>query len=43
MTSLAGQISGMIKDVKPVKVIIEEMVAEAEEIIGRLKNFVGEG
>ena len=40
-TLLAGQISGMIKEIKPVKVIIEEMVAEAEAIITRLKNSIG--
>jgi len=40
-TLLAGQISGMIKEIKPVKVIIEEMVAEAEAIITRLKNSTG--
>ena len=40
-TLLAGQIAGMIKEVKPVKVIIEEMVAEAEALIARLKDSVG--
>ena len=40
-TLLAGQISGMIKDVKPVKAIIEEIVAEAEAIITRLNDFRG--
>jgi enoyl-[acyl-carrier protein] reductase II len=40
-TLLAGQISGMIKEIKPVKVITEEMVAEAEAIITRLKNSIG--
>ncbi len=39
-TLLAGQISGMIREIKPVKVIIEGMVAEAEAIIGQLKNSV---
>ena len=39
-TLLAGQIAGMIKEVKPVKVIIEEMVAEAEAIIARLQNSI---
>ncbi len=39
-TLLAGQIAGMIKDVKSVKVIIEEMVAEAEAIIARLHNSI---
>jgi len=39
-TLLAGQIAGMIKEIKPVKVIIEEMVAEAEAIMDQLKNSV---
>jgi enoyl-[acyl-carrier protein] reductase II len=30
---LSGQIAGLIKEIKPVKVIIEEMVAEAEAVI----------
>jgi enoyl-[acyl-carrier protein] reductase II len=38
-TLLAGQISGMIKDIKPVKVILEEMIAEAEAVITRLGGF----
>jgi len=33
---LAGQIAGMITDIKPVKVIIEETVAEAEWVISHL-------
>jgi len=36
---LAGQIAGLIKEIKPVRVIIEEIVAEAEIVITRLKNF----
>ncbi len=36
---LSGQIAGLIKEVKPVRVIIEEMVAEAEAIINGLKDF----
>ncbi len=36
---LAGQIAGLIKEIKPVRVIIEEIVAEAETIITSLKNF----
>lgn len=40
-TLLAGQIAGMIKEIKPVKVIIEEMVAEAEALIAQLKDSVG--
>jgi len=35
---LSGQIAGLIKEIKPVRVIIEEMVAEAEAIIANLKN-----
>ncbi len=35
---LSGQIAGLIKEIKPVKAIIEEMVAEAESIIASLKN-----
>lgn len=42
-TLLAGQIAGMIKDIKPVKTIIEDTVREAEAIIGGLKKFVKEG
>ena len=30
---LSGQIAGLIREIKPVRVIIEEMVAEAEAII----------
>jgi enoyl-[acyl-carrier protein] reductase II len=40
-TLLAGQISGMIKEIKPVKAIIDEIVAEAEAIITRLNDFKG--
>ena len=36
---LAGQIAGMIQEIKPVKVIIEEIVAEAEAIITSLTTF----
>jgi len=36
---LSGQIAGLIKEIKPVRVIIEEMIAEAETIIANLKNF----
>jgi len=39
---LAGQIAGLIKEIKPVRVIIEEIVAEAETIITGLKNFYRE-
>ena len=40
-TLLAGQICGMIKDVKSVKSIIDEIVAEAEAIITKLRNAYG--
>jgi len=39
---LSGQIAGLIKEVKPVKDIIDEIVTEAEAIIAGLKNFYGE-
>jgi len=39
---LAGQIAGLVKEVRPVRVIIEEIVAEAEIIITSLKNFRSE-
>jgi enoyl-[acyl-carrier protein] reductase II len=35
---MAGQIAGMINDIVPVKELIERIVAEAEEIIGRLQR-----
>lgn len=37
---MAGQISGLIKEIKPVKEIIENTVKEAEEIIKKLTGFV---
>jgi len=39
---LAGQIAGLIKEIKPVKAIIEEIMAEAEAIITDLKNQTGD-
>jgi enoyl-[acyl-carrier protein] reductase II len=36
---LAGQIAGMIKDIKPVKVIIEDTILQAEKIITSLNKF----
>ena len=42
-TLLAGQIAGMIKEIKPVKAIIEEMVAEAKTIITQLNNSMKGG
>ncbi|UCB43406.1 MAG: DUF561 domain-containing protein [Dehalococcoidales bacterium] len=38
---LAGQIAGLIKEIKPVKVIIEEIIAEAEAIIADLRKQTG--
>jgi enoyl-[acyl-carrier protein] reductase II len=40
-TLLAGQIAGMIREIKPVKAIIDDMMAEAEAIITQLKSSVG--
>ena len=37
---LAGQIAGMIKDIKPAKAIIEETVAQAEKIIATMNRFI---
>jgi len=39
---LAGQIAGMIKEIKPVSVIITEIIAEAETIITSLGNYYRE-
>jgi enoyl-[acyl-carrier protein] reductase II len=36
---LAGQIAGMIRDIKPVRAIIEDTIAQAEKIIASLNNF----
>ena len=38
----AGQIAGLIKEIKPVKAIIDEMIAEAESVISGFKDFKGE-
>jgi len=35
---LSGQIAGLIKEIKPVKAIIEEIIAEAEEVVAGLKQ-----
>lgn len=35
---IAGQVAGLVKDIKPVKAIVESIVAEAEEIIRRLAS-----
>jgi len=37
-TLLAGQICGLIKDIKPVRAIIDDIVAGAEVIIGQLRS-----
>jgi len=36
---LAGQIAGMIKDIKPVRAIIEDTIAQAERIIAGLGKY----
>ena len=36
---LSGQVAGLMKEIKPVRVIIEEIVAEAEAIIRQMKRF----
>jgi len=38
-TLLAGQISGLINDIKPVKAIITDIISEAEAIIANLETF----
>jgi enoyl-[acyl-carrier protein] reductase II len=40
---MAGQIAGLIKDIKPVKAIIEDIMAEAEKVIEALDRFESEG
>lgn len=37
---MAGQIAGLIKDIKPARKIIEDIVREAEALIKNLTNFV---
>ncbi len=39
---MAGQIAGLIRDIKPVKQIIEDIVKEAEETIMRLNGMLGD-
>lgn len=36
---MAGQISGMIKDIKPCKILIENIINEANEILESFKNI----
>jgi len=40
---IAGQIAGLIKEIKPVRVIIDEVMAEAEAIMAGLKRSQTEG
>ncbi|MFC2049838.1 enoyl-[acyl-carrier-protein] reductase FabK [Chloroflexota bacterium] len=40
---MAGQIAGLIKDIKPVKAIIEDIMAEAEKVIETLGEFESKG
>jgi enoyl-[acyl-carrier protein] reductase II len=35
---IAGQVAGLVNDIKPVKAIVESVVAEAEEIIARMAS-----
>ena len=35
-----GQIAGLIDDVKPVKKVVEDMIAEAEAVLSRVNGFV---
>ncbi len=35
---LAGQIAGLVKDIKPVRQIIQEIIEQADNIINRMKN-----
>ncbi len=37
---MAGQIAGLIKDVKPVKEIIEDIIAEAEKTIRKINGII---
>ncbi|MDO8673101.1 MAG: enoyl-[acyl-carrier-protein] reductase FabK [Dehalococcoidia bacterium] len=36
---MAGQIAGLIKDIKPARAIIEEIMSEAEEVLEHLSRF----
>lgn len=40
---MAGQIAGLIKEIKPVKAIIEDIMAEAEQSIDALIRYKSEG
>lgn len=37
---MAGQIAGLIREIKPVKAIVEDIVAEAGEVINKLEEVV---
>lgn len=37
---MAGQIAGLIRGIKPAKAIVEDIVAEAEEVINKLEEVV---
>ena len=39
---IAGQIAGLIKEIKPVNTLIEEIITEAEALIAGLNKFCGE-
>ena len=36
---MAGQIAGLVKEIKPVKDIIREIISQAEEVIARMQNM----
>jgi enoyl-[acyl-carrier protein] reductase II len=40
---MAGQIAGLIKEIKPVKAIIQDIMAEAEQIVGALSEHRTKG
>ena len=40
---MAGQIAGLIRDIKPAKAIIEDIMAEAEKVIDTLGKFKSKG
>jgi len=37
---MAGQVAGLVKEIKSVKAIIEEIIAEAEEVIARMRALL---
>jgi len=38
---MSGQIAGMIKDIKPCNEIIQQLIQEAQQVLGKLKNQEG--